>query len=173
MVKEVSDMDTRKMTRWHGGEEGSMLPVLEMEPMTELHREMERLFDQLSRWTGMPMVHERMVGTFSPSIDVQETDDEVRITAELPGLERKDVELSFEGNCLMLKGEKSEHKEHKEGMYFSRERYYGSFSRMIPIPCEVHADKIDATFKNGVLSVRMPKTDEAKRLHRKVEIKGE
>lgn len=96
-----------------------------------------------------------------PPVDVQDKDKEVVVTAELPGLEPKDIDLSVQNDCLVLRGEKKfERKEEKSG-YTMQERGYGSFHRRIPLPEGVKADAVKAQYKNGVLTVRLPK-DESK-----------
>jgi len=97
-----------------------------------------------------------------PAHDVTETKDSLTITAELPGLEAKDVDVAISGDMLTIKGEKKQEKEEKDEHHHVVERTYGTFSRMVRLPAPVAADKIKATFKNGVLTVNLPKTEEAK-----------
>jgi HSP20 family protein len=99
---------------------------------------------------------------WTPRTDVTETKDSVSITAEIPGLEAKDVEVSVFGDMLTIKGEKKAEKEEKDEYHHVVERTYGAFSRMVRLPTPVAADEIKATFKNGVLTVTLPKTEEAK-----------
>lgn len=98
-----------------------------------------------------------------PSLDVYEEKDSVVVKAELPGLKKEDVEVNLVGANLTIKGEKKEDKEVKEDDYYRRERSYGSFLRTVALPCEVKSEEIKASFKDGVLEVRMPKTEEAKK----------
>jgi HSP20 family protein len=98
-----------------------------------------------------------------PSLDVYEEKDTVVVKAELPGMKKEDVEVSLTGETLTIKGEKKEDKEVKEDDYYRRERSYGSFLRTVALPCEVKSDEIKASFKDGVLEIRMPKTEEAKK----------
>lgn len=93
---------------------------------------------------------------------MSETKDSVTIKAELPGLEAKDVEVSLSGDMLTIKGEKKQEQEEKDEHRHLVERTYGAFSRMVRLPAPVAADKIKASFKNGVLTVTLPKTEEAK-----------
>jgi HSP20 family protein len=120
---------------------------------------MDRL---LERFFGEPSGSERAVGMWTPRTDVAETKDSVTIKAELPGLEAKDVEVAISGDVLTIKGEKKQEKEEKDEHRHLVERSYGAFSRMVRLPAPVAADKIKATFKNGVLTVTLPKTEEAK-----------
>lgn len=98
-----------------------------------------------------------------PSLDVYEEKDSVVVKAELPGMKKEDVEVNLAGETLTIKGEKKEDKEVKEDDYYRRERSYGSFLRSVGLPCEVKSDEIKASFKDGVLEIRMPKTEEAKK----------
>lgn len=98
-----------------------------------------------------------------PSLDVYEEKDSVVVKAELPGMKKEDVEVNLAGETLTIKGEKKEDKEVKEDDYHRRERSYGSFLRSVGLPCEVKSDEIKASFKDGVLEIRMPKTEEAKK----------
>jgi HSP20 family protein len=108
--------------------------------------------------------------SFIPKINVAETDKELAVSAELPGMVEKDIEISVSDGTLTLKGEKKEEKEEKEKNYYRVERSTGYFHREIPLPCDVDADHADATFKNGVLTVKLPKTQKAK--GRKLEVKA-
>lgn len=103
-----------------------------------------------------------------PQLDVAETDKEVTVTAELPGMEEKDVELLLEDGVLTLKGEKRAETEDKD-RHFS-ERYYGRFERRIPLGAEVQGDKVEARFKNGVLTVTLPKDPEAQPKARRIAV---
>ncbi|GIK40693.1 MAG: hypothetical protein BroJett011_45260 [Chloroflexota bacterium] len=96
-------------------------------------------------------------GDFSPRVDVTENEKEVRITAELPGLEEKDIDVSLSNDVLTISGEKKAEREDKGDNYYRMERSYGSFHRSIPLPTEVDTDHCDATFKNGVLQITLPK----------------
>ena len=108
---------------------------------------------------------------FTPRIDVKEEDASYEIAAELPGLEEKDIEISVSDGSLVLRGEKSDAKEEKEGKYYRQERIYGRFERTFHLPDGVEADAIKAKFKNGVLAITLPKKEEAKSVVRQVEVK--
>jgi len=97
-----------------------------------------------------------------PAVDIEDCADEVIVTAEMPGLDKKDFEVEVEVDRLILRGEKKASKEKREGNYYYSETSYGSFHRVIPLPSEVDRDKADATYKHGVLKVKLPKTEEAK-----------
>ena len=101
-----------------------------------------------------------------------ETDGGIEVTVELPGMEQKDVEVSLAGDALTIKGEKKvERKEEKKGYYVS-ERSYGSVFRTIPLPPGLDADKVDASFRNGVLTVKIPHSPEAKARMKRIEVKS-
>lgn len=110
------------------------------------------------RWLPIRPLSMRM-----PSIDVYEEKDSVVVKAELPGMKKEDIEVNLAEETLTIKGEKKEDTEVKEDDYYRRERSYGSFSRSVGLPCEVKGDAIKASFKDGVLEIRMPKTEEAKK----------
>ena len=109
--------------------------------------------------------------SFTPRIDVKEDDVSYEISAELPGLEEKDIEISVADGSLVLRGEKSDATEEKEGKYFRQERTYGRFERAFHLPDGVEAEQIEAKFKNGVLAIILPKKEEAKKVVRQVEVK--
>ncbi len=124
----------------------------EWNPFDGLQREVERLFDDFSRGYATPRTQD-----LTPSIDVTETDKEVEITAELPGLEEKDVQVNVADNLLTIRGEKKAEREDKNKDYHVVERSYGSFSRTLELPESVDADAIQATMSKGVLKVVVPK----------------
>lgn len=144
----------------------------EEHPFSVLQKEMNRLFDDFFRGFDVApfgTVGERLK-TFSPSVDVKEDDKEISVKAELPGMDEKDVEVFLTENTLTLKGEKQEEKEDKGKDYYHMERSYGSFNRVIPLPKGIDTKKVKATFKNGVLTVKLPKTEEAKEKGKKIPI---
>ena len=131
-------------------------------PFLSLHREMNRVFDDFFRDFDMRLPMMGSGAGFAagwPQIDLAETDKEVTITAELPGMEEKDVELLVEDGMLTLKGEKRSETEDKDRQV--SERYYGRFERHVPLGAEIQADRAEARFKNGVLTVTLPKNPEA------------
>jgi len=145
-------------------------PFRELE---NLHRNMNLLFDSsLARW---PDTDKNLIGGFEwgPSVDVQDKKDKILVKAELPGLEKDDVEISLENNTLILKGEKKkeEEKEDKDEKYYCRECLYGKFQRAITLPAEVKEDEVEASYKNGVLKIILPKKEEAKPKQINIDIK--
>ena len=133
-------------------------------PFASFQREMNRLFDNffggfsLSPWT--PLERGAAVA-FTPRVDVSETDKEIKVSAELPGMEEKDIDISLTRDTLTIKGEKKEETEEKGKDYYRMERSYGSFTRSIPLPVEVDTNKVEAVFKKGVLEITLPKTAKA------------
>ncbi|ACL57330.1 heat shock protein Hsp20 [Methylobacterium nodulans ORS 2060] len=140
----------------------------EVSPFLTLHREMNRLFDDVfSRFeTGMPS----LLGPSWPSIEVSASDREVRVSAELPGLEDKDVEILVDDDVLTIRGEKKAETEDKERGF--SERTYGRFERVIPLPYGVEEDRAQASFKNGVLTVTLPKSAKAQERAKRIAING-
>jgi HSP20 family protein len=137
----------------------ALVPWRPFEDFGTLRHEMDRL---LERFFGEPSGVERSVGRWTPRTNVTETNDSLTITAELPGLEAKDVDVAISGDVLTIKGEKKQEKEEKDEHHHVVERTYGTFARMVRLPAPVAADQIKASFKNGVLTVTLPKTEEAK-----------
>ncbi|MBB4039912.1 HSP20 family protein [Microvirga flocculans] len=142
----------------------------ELSPFMTLHREMNRLFDDVfSRFEGgMPSLLGRMPTW--PSIEAVETDKDVRVSAELPGLDEKDVEVLVDDDVLTIRGEKKAEAEDKERRF--SERYYGRFERVIPLPFAVEDDKVEASFNNGVLTVTLPKSAKAQEKAKRIPVNG-
>ena len=123
-------------------------------PFTSLQREVDRLFSDFTR--GFPTFGNGSANLL-PSMDVTETDKEIEITAELPGLEEKDVQINVADNVLTIRGEKKAEKEEKDKNYRLVERSYGSFERTLDLPAGTNADAIKANISKGVLKVTVPK----------------
>ncbi|MGC9520703.1 MAG: Hsp20/alpha crystallin family protein [Anaerolineae bacterium] len=135
----------------------------EQYPMETFQRDMNRLFDEFfGSGFGLSPWSEERWGMLSPRVDVSETGTEVKVAAELPGLDKEDIELSLDNNVLTLSGEKRHEKEEERRNYYRSERAYGAFYRRIPLPAEVDAESAEAVYKNGVLTVTLQKTAEAK-----------
>jgi len=106
----------------------------------------------------------------SPSLDVSETKNEIVVKAEIPGIDPKDIDLSLADGVLTIKGEKKQEKEEKDENFHLAERSYGSFARTVRLPREVKSDKIGATYKNGLLTITLPKSEETKRKEIKIKV---
>ena len=152
-------------------------PDLGWLPFESLRREVDRLFDDFT-----PTFWHRPFGRLSqakpfsvitaPAVDVAEKENAYEITAELPGIDAKNVDVKLSNSTLTIKGEKQEVKEEKDKEYFLSERRYGSFQRNFQLPEGIDAAKIEAPFANGVLTVVLPKTAEARKGERKIAIKA-
>ncbi len=105
-----------------------------------------------------------------PAVDLYEGKEEVVLKAEVPGLSKEDIKIDLTDSMVTISGEKKKEEEVKEEAYTYSERSYGSFSRSLQLPCAVKADKAKATFKNGILEVKLPKTEDAKKRHVTVKI---
>src|SRR3954447_7708636 len=136
----------------------------EVSPFLTLHREMNWLFDDVFNSFGSPSLIGRMPAW--PSVEVVQSDKDIRVSAELPGLDEKDVEVLVDGDVLTIQGEKRAETEDKERRF--TERTYGRFERVILLPFAVEEDKAEASFNNGVLTVTLPRSaqaeDRAKRI---------
>jgi HSP20 family protein len=139
------ELTMRALTPWTG--------------MTGLKKEMDRLFDRFLEpvWSEVPAL-----GEWEPKVDVAETKDAITVKAEVPGVEQKDISISLQDNVLTIKGEKEEEKEEKDKRYHRVERSYGAFTRAMRLPAAVDAGKAAASFKDGVITITLPKAPEAK-----------
>jgi len=153
-------MNMRDLIPWGRNQQTPSRFREEADPFMTLHREMNRLFDDIFRgfdigpFGGMSR---SMAGW--PSVEVIESDKDVRVSAELPGLDEKDVEVLMSDGVLTIRGEKKSEVEDKERAF--SERYYGRFERRIPLAWDVEEDKVEASFRNGVLTVTLPKSAQA------------
>ena len=149
-------------------------------PLEALRKEVDRLFDDFGSdlwrrpFRSLAGLERSLSKPFAaaPAVDVTESDKAYEITAELPGLDEKNIEVNVAHGRLTIKGEKKEEKEEKKKDYYLSERRYGSFARYFDLPEGVDADKIEAAFKNGVLKVTLPKTAAAQKAAKKIEVKA-
>ena len=127
-------------------------------------RDFRREFDDLvERFFGSERFDWLTSRTFSPAVDISETEHEVVVKAELPGIDQKDLDVSVSGGVLTIKGEKKEEKEEKSENVHRVERSYGIFSRSFSLPCEVKTENVEAKFKDGILSLKLPKSETSKK----------
>ncbi len=148
-----------------------MADIIRWDPFKEiatLRDEVERVFDTFFGRRGL--LAERDLA-FVPAIDVEETDNEFIVKAELPGMEKKDIKISLTEDTLTISGERKREKEEKNKTYHRIEMAYGKFSRTIEFPCEVDPQKAKAVYKNGVLTVRIPKSEKSKPREIEIEVK--
>jgi len=152
-------------------------------PFVSLRREIDRLFEDFDRdfWgfpfhrSGFdvePFWRRELTWAATPAVDVTESGTAYEITAELPGLDEKNIEVKLANGDLTIKGEKQEEKEEKKKDYYLHERHLGSFERRFRVPEGVDTSKIEAAFKNGVLTVTLPKSPEVQKAEKKIEVKA-
>jgi HSP20 family protein len=130
-----------------------------MTGMGSLKHEMDRVFDRFleGRWDEIPGL-----GEWTPNMDISETKDSLVAKVEVPGMDPNDIQISLQENLLTIKGEKRQEKEEKDEHYHRVERAYGVFTRSVRLPVAVDASKVTASFKNGLLTVTLPKTPSAR-----------
>ena len=165
-------MANRELTPWG---RGGMTPF-GRDPFASFRYEMDRLFDDFfapvaGEGRNFAPAAQPTAALLRPSIDVDETDQAYRVSAELPGLAEKDVELNLRDNALTISGEKRSEREEEKGGRRYAERSYGRFERTIPFPTEIDAERVDAVFKNGVLTVTLPKHEKAQEKTRRIEVR--
>ncbi len=136
--------------------------------LSDFRNDLTRVFDsRLAPWEGRET--DLLEGMGGPRVDVYEDDESVVVNADLPGIKKEDIDLSITGDTLTLKGEKKQEEEIKEEDYHRIERAYGTFQRTITLPAPVNADKVEASYTDGVLEVKMPKKEEVK--PKKIDVK--
>jgi HSP20 family protein len=175
MMRKEEAMAIRDLVPW--GRNSTTNPAIyrnpDESPFLTLHREMNRLFDDMWRSFDAPLPGFGRTAGWSPSwpsVEISETDKDITVTAEVAGLDEKDIDASLDDGVLILKGEKRAENEDKDRQF--SERYYGRFERRIPLPAEVEEDKVSASFKNGVLTVSLPKTPGAQSRAKRIAING-
>jgi HSP20 family protein len=152
-------------------------------PFLSLRREMDRLFDDFGRgfwqlptrrsiFDVEPFGGSEVTWEATPAVDIAESEKAYELTAELPGMDEKNIEVKVANGNLIIKGEKQEEKEEMKKDYYMRERNFGSFERRFELPEGVDADKIEASFKKGVLALTLPKKLEAQMPAKKIEVKA-
>jgi len=136
-------------------------------PLAKLHREMDDLFQNFfGDWEGSLLRR-----TTWPALDIAEDENNITVNVEVPGCKAEDIDISVHGNTLTISGEKKEQEEKKEKGYYHMERSYGSFRRDVTLSSDVDTTKIDAVCKDGVLTVTLPKAEQARAV--KVKVKGQ
>lgn len=138
--------------------------------LSNVQREINRLFDNF--FHGDVQADDSFFSSvWTPAVDIAEQDDQYVVKVELPGVNKDDVKITLESNILTIRGEKKQEKEIKEDNYHRMERSYGSFQRSFTLPATVKSDKIDAGFKDGILTISLPKAEEAKPKQIEVKVK--
>ncbi|KAB2692600.1 Hsp20/alpha crystallin family protein [Brucella intermedia] len=170
-------MNVRDLIPWGRDTSSSQAPAIyreeERNSFLSLHREVNRLFDDVFRSFDRNLPAFGSLISFErgwPSVEVTETEKEIRITAEVPGVEEKDIELVLDDGVLMLRGEKRCETEDKDKQF--SERFYGRFERRISVGREIVEDEINARFRNGVLSLVLPKTEKAQSKVKRIAIQS-
>ena len=162
-------MEFKNLIPWSRGKEGLEVRP-DTDPFTMLQTRMNRLFDDV--FADTPFTSSRGVwGDRLPSVDLTESAEAIEVEAELPGVSEEDVQVSLDGDVLTIRGEKRSETKTEKKDYHHVERAYGTFQRSFRLPAEVDQDKVEATFKKGVLTVRLPKTERALERVRKIEVK--
>ncbi len=146
-------------------------PIENWDPFRELNEVQNQVSSLLSRrfgngWSTEPTIQP----DWAPAVDITEDENSFQIQADLPDVKKEDVEVSVEKGILTISGERKQEKEEKKQKYHRMERTWGRYERSFQLPDGVNADKVDAQFKNGVLTLRVPKTKQYKEEHRKIEI---
>lgn len=164
MAEKADEKEAKALTPWR--------PFMDL---ARWEREMDRMTDDFFGRRTKPWWPDRWFRTDeleirAPVVDLFEEKDDIVVKAELPGMTKDDVEVNLTDHTLTIKGEKKKQEEIREENYFRSERSYGSILRTLELPKEVHADKVKASFKNGILEVRLPKTEEAKSKKTKVKV---
>jgi HSP20 family protein len=152
------------------------------QPFESLRREVDRLFEDFGRgfWRSSvrspfalePFGQSEPPSAAAPAVDITKTNKGYEVTADLPGMSEKDIEVKLTDGGLVIKGRKLEEKEEKKKDYYLHERRFGSFERSFRVPAGIETDKIEASFKNGVLTVTLPKTAEAQKAEKKIAVKA-
>jgi len=167
-------MNMRDLIPWGRSQSApSLYRDNEQNPFLALHREVNRLFDDVFRSFDAPVPALSRLASWStgwPNVEISENDKEIRVTAEVPGLEEKDIDVTLDDGVLTLRGEKRSETEDKDRQF--SERFYGRFERRIPLGVEIEEDKAAADFKNGVLTVTLPKTARAQSKAKRIAING-
>ncbi|MCM2318254.1 MAG: Hsp20/alpha crystallin family protein [Pseudomonas sp.] len=153
-----------------------------LRPLESLRRQVDRLFEDFDRGWHLPFSRSsfdiepfwRRELSFAgmPAVDIIEKDDAFEITAELPGMDEKNIQIKLSNGALTIKGEKTDEREEKKKDYHLSERHYGSFQRTFGVPAGVDPEKIEAHFSKGVLTLTLPKKPEAKQAEKTIDIKS-
>jgi HSP20 family protein len=137
---------------------------------SDFDRRMDRIFDEVFGSSLVSYVTPETRGIFSPRMDIRESSNDIKITAEMPGIDREDIDVSVHNGILTISGEKKVEKDEKGTDYHHVERSYGCFSRNISVPETVETDKVEAMYKNGVLTVTLPKAGKAIEQSKKITV---
>jgi len=157
------------LTRWHKPEQN--WTVSPFRRMSTLRDEIDNIFDRTFGQLFENTAQTRLLSGWVPAIDLIEDKDTLTVKCEVPGMKKEDIEISLHEGFLTISGERKHEEHKKEGEVYRTERYEGRFSRSLALPSKVEADKINATYKDGVLTVVLPKAEEAKPKQIQVNVK--
>jgi len=161
-----------KLARRERHDRGALSPSNQgaLSPSTELNRIRNEIFRIFEDPFGLASAASTLFEGWTPPVDVYEEKDKITVRAELPGMKKEDIEVTVVGDTLTITGERKQEQEKREGETYRSERYLGRFQRSITLPAEVDQNKIQATYKDGLLTVSLNKTEQAKR--KQIEIKA-
>jgi len=149
---------------------GRGLSRMASDPFTSLQRELNRVFDDM--WSGLPAMRSAEAAAATLRLDVKEDEKAFHVTADLPGMSEKDVDVTFEDGLLTVRGEKKVERDEKKDTWHIVERSYGTFARQLSLPANIDAEGIVAKFDKGVLTITLPKLPEEQAKTKKIEIKS-
>lgn len=144
--------------------------AVEDHPFTAMQKAMSEMMTE--EWPSWPTAALAASGSYLPHLDVSETDEAIDVMVEIPGMSQKDISVSLTGGVLTIQGEKRMEKEDKRKNFYRMERSYGTFHRNVTLPCEVDPEKVQATYKDGVLGISLSKSKAAKQSSRKIDVKA-
>ena len=147
-----------------------LLPTRRIDRALAPLADLDDMFDRFRREFFSPDVFRGIDEAFIPKVEVKETDKNIHVSAELPGMTEKDINVTLKEDNLIIEGEKKSEKKKEEKGYYSSEFSYGSFYRSIPLQAEVDADKVNAVYKNGILEITLNKLEESKQKAKRIEI---
>jgi HSP20 family protein len=165
-------MQIKDLVRWGNNKGNDLAKREDNNPVFSLQRDVNRIFDDFWRRFDQPFAAFGRFDRGGPRTDIAETEHALEVSVELPGIDQNEIDVSLSDNALTIKGEKKSERQQSKKDYRLSERSYGSFYRSIPLPSGVDTDKASAEFKNGVLTVTLPKTQEALARVKKIEVKA-
>jgi HSP20 family protein len=166
-------MDFRSLVPWREKAQAPAMREDFFDPFLTFRREVDRMFDDF--FTGFRDLRSLapLSQPITPVVDINENDKEIVVTAELPGLDEKDFEVTMSGDILTIQGEKKAEREQKNGNGYYMERRFGSFSRSVRLPYEVKDENIEARYEKGILTIRIPKPENIQKAVRHIEVKAQ
>lgn len=145
------------LTPWKWNEKNQMARTGQ-DPFASLQREMNQLLEGFFEDSPLKVLNRGGAVLGAPKLDLSETEQELHVSVELPGMKEEDIDVEFTGDALRIRGEKKDERDEKQHHFHRIERSFGMFERVVPIPVEIDREKVQATFKNGVLTISLPKS---------------